>query len=181
LHLRDRCLGTLVAIVALGLLPACRREARKFGGPAWENSLATGVRIDQDASTALPERGTPGPFDGNAWGTSEGQRLYGQMNCVGCHALGGGGMGPALMDGAWRYGDDDATVFTTIVGGRPNGMPAFRGRLSDEQVWQLVAYVKALGGRAPKQSESARDDHMAARPGPLRTEPQPTVHEEVPQ
>ena len=35
---------------------------------------------------------------------AEGQQLYMQMNCVGCHSHGGGGMGPPLMDDEWRYG-----------------------------------------------------------------------------
>ena len=46
------------------------------------------------------------------------------MNCVGCHSHGGGGMGPALMDGQWRYGGRIDQIATTIAEGRPNGMPA---------------------------------------------------------
>jgi cytochrome c oxidase cbb3-type subunit 3 len=106
---------------------------------------------------------------------NEGQRLYAQMNCVGCHAHGGGGMGPALMDGRWIYGFDDASTFESIVNGRPNGMPAFRPRLSDDQAWQLVAYVKSLGGNASKAVAAVRDDHMALTPGPARVDPQPII------
>jgi cytochrome c oxidase cbb3-type subunit 3 len=141
---------------------------------------AAGVRVDRDASAPLPAPGTPGPYVGNAWAMGEGQRLYSQMNCVGCHSHGGGGMGPPLMDGKWLYGADDASVFTTIVGGRPNGMPAYRGRLSDDQVWQLVSYVKSLSGRASKLAAGARDDHMSVRPGPVRTDPAPITQQEKP-
>jgi cytochrome c oxidase cbb3-type subunit III len=77
---------------------------------------------------------------------------------------------PPLMDGPWIYGADDGSIFTTIIGGRPNGMPAYRGRLSDQQVWQLVGYVKSLSGWAPKQAAPVRDDHMELRPGPARTD-----------
>src|ERR1700709_1364698 len=104
---------------------------------------------------------------------AQGQRLFMWMNCVGCHAHGGGGMGPPLMDGKWIYGFDDANIFASIVAGRPNGMPAFRGRLGDDQVWQLVSYVKSLGGNASTLSAAVRDDHMSVRPGPARTDPQP--------
>lgn len=172
-----------IALVSLllataALAPACRRETRRFTGPSYTNANAAGVRVDEDASGPLPAPGTRGPYDGNAWAMGEGQRLYNQMNCVGCHAHGGGGMGPALMDGKWRYGSDDGSVFTTIVGGRPNGMPAYRGRLSDDQVWQLVSYVKSLSGRASSAVAGARDDHMNVRPGPARTEAQPLSKEE---
>jgi cytochrome c oxidase cbb3-type subunit 3 len=169
-----RCSSALAALAAIAcIFPACRREERKFEGPVIMNAGAAGVRVDRDGAAPLPAPGTPGPYPGNAWAMGEGQRLYNQMNCVGCHSHGGGGMGPALMDGKWIYGFDDASVFTTIVNGRPNGMPAFRGRLSDDQIWQLVAYVKSLGGNASTLAASVRDDHMAVSPGPARTEPQP--------
>jgi cytochrome c oxidase cbb3-type subunit 3 len=170
----------VVVVVMLALLPACKREERRFTGPAYTNSNAMGVRVDEDASTALPAPGTPGPYVGNAWAMGEGQRLYNQMNCVGCHSHGGGGMGPPLMDGPWLYGADDASIFTTIVGGRPNGMPAYRGRMSDDQVWQLVSYVKSLSGWASSLAAGVRDDHMAVRPGPARTERQPITQQEKP-
>src|SRR5205809_5945187 len=57
-------------------------------------------------------------FRSNAYALGEGQRLYKQMNCVGCHFHGGGGIGPALMDDEWIYGSDPAQIFTTIVEGK---------------------------------------------------------------
>lgn len=125
-----------------------------------------------------PAPGASAPYSGSAWGMSEGQRLYTQMNCVGCHAHGGGAMGPALMDGKWIYGFDDSSIFSTIVNGRPNGMPAYRARLSDDQVWQLVVYVKSLGGNESTAAASVRDDHMALTPGPARTTPEPITRQQ---
>ena len=46
------------------------------------------------------------PSQTNAYELSQGKRLYGWFNCAGCHADGGGRLGPALMDGWWRYGAD---------------------------------------------------------------------------
>jgi len=168
----------LAALCVAFAVAGCRREQRKLTGPAYSNANAAGVRVDRPSAGLLPAPGTKGPYGGNAWALGEGQRLFTQMNCSGCHFKGGGGMGPPLMDGAWLYGADDASVFTTIVNGRPNGMPAFRGRLTDDQVWQLVAYVKSLSGWAPNDAESARDDHMAVRPGPVRTPPPPITKQE---
>ena len=36
-----------------------------------------------------------------AWHVSEGKRLYDGFNCTGCHAYGGGDIGPPLMDDQW--------------------------------------------------------------------------------
>ena len=96
---------------------------------------------------------------------SEGKTLFQQFNCVGCHAQGGGGMGPPLMDEKWIYGSDPQNIFATIIEGRPNGMPSFRGRIQDHQVWLLVAYVRSMGRYVPKDVAPGRDDHLQGKPG----------------
>src|SRR5205809_7183760 len=103
-------------------------------------------------------------FRSNAYALGEGQRLYKQMNCVGCHFHGGGGIGPALMDDEWIYGSDPAQIFTTIVEGQPNGMPSFKGRIANKEVWELVAYVRSLSGLEGSVVSSAREDHMYLSP-----------------
>lgn len=100
------------------------------------------------------------PYEGNAYAISEGQRLYQWFNCVGCHSHGGGGMGPPLMDDKWIYGSDPENIFATIVEGRPNGMPSFRGKIPEYQVWQIVAYVQSMSGAVPKDAASGRADEM---------------------
>ena len=52
------------------------------------------------------------------------------------------------MDAQWIYGNQPQNIFSTIVEGRPNGMPSFRGRIATQQVWQLVAYVRSVGAIA---------------------------------
>ena len=73
-----------------------------------------------------------------------GKQLFQAMNCTGCHSNGGGGFGPALMGKTWIYGGSVENIASTIVEGRPNGMPSFRSLLAMEQVWDLAAYVKSL-------------------------------------
>jgi cytochrome c oxidase cbb3-type subunit 3 len=53
-------------------------------------------------------------------------------------------MGPSLADGRWRFGGTPAEVFESIYQGRPDGMPAWGGRISDADIWRLVAYVRSL-------------------------------------
>ena len=83
------------------------------------------------------------------------------MNCTGCHAHGGGAIGPPLMDDNWIYGSQPDQIFATIVEGRPNGMPSFRGKLPDYEIWQLAAYVRSLSGQTPKHAAPGRDDDHA--------------------
>jgi cytochrome c oxidase cbb3-type subunit 3 len=154
---------TLVMVLAAGAA-GCSREERRFpDGPA------AGTRADTTKLTSLqpgapsPPVGTPSPYQENAWGIAEGKRLYTAYNCNGCHAMGGGAIGPALMDEKWIYGHEPAQIYSTILQGRPNGMPAFAGRVPDQQIWQLVAYVQSLGGAVPKDAATSRDDDMAAK------------------
>jgi len=107
-------------------------------------------------------------YGGNAFAISQGQQLYMKMNCVGCHSHGGGGMGPPLMDDEWRYGGRVDQIAATITEGRPNGMPSWRGKLTDDQIWNLAAYVRSLAGLPSKDAVSSRADAMSGpTPGTL--------------
>lgn len=91
---------------------------------------------------------------------SEGKRLFDSFNCTGCHAHGGGSIGPPLMDDLWIYGGEIDQIYLTIAQGRPNGMPAFAGKIPPEQIWELAAYVRTMGGHGPKSARPGRDDHV---------------------
>jgi len=95
--------------------------------------------------------------------------LFASMNCSGCHSNGGGGMGPALMDDNWIYGSDPDQVFASIAEGRPNGMPAWKYRLNNQQIWELVTYVRSLSGLIPKGARPSRSDHMVVASPPSQT------------
>ncbi len=74
-----------------------------------------------------------------------GRRYFVAYNCAGCHGdHGGGGMGPSLRDHAWIYGGDDGAIADSIIEGRANGMPAWGRMLTQEQVWQIAAYLKSM-------------------------------------
>ena len=156
---------TLILALAVALAAAaCRREERRFrevAPAATATSVATAANL-QPGPTYTVTR-TNGPYQYNAYAISEGKALYNQFNCSGCHSNGGGGMGPPLMDDKWIYGSDPASVFATIMEGRPNGMPAWRGRIPNYEVWRIVAYVRSMSGQASKDAASGRDDHMFGR------------------
>jgi cytochrome c oxidase cbb3-type subunit 3 len=127
----------------------------------------------------LPAHELAAIYTNNPWAVSEGQRLFRWYNCAGCHARGGGGMGPALMDEHWLYGASPEEIFVTIAGGRPNGMPAYGGRVPAAQIWQLMAYVRSLGGGVPKSLQSPRGDDASRRLDP-RAPVTPPAREDTP-
>lgn len=151
----------LLIVVLFVFAWACEREERGFRVETPDSNRIAAKRVTS-LQAGQPEA-TPefkNEYEGNAQALSDGKRLFSQMNCVGCHLHGGGGIGPPLMDDKWVYGGQPDQIFATIVEGRPNGMPSFRGKLPDYQVWQLAAYVRSMSGQSPKDAAPGRDEHM---------------------
>lgn len=150
----------VVYVLAFGLM-ACERESRPF-----RDLPVAAARSQPETQSPLqpgmpqPPSGWLSPYQENAWGQGEGKRFFTAYNCVGCHANGGGGIGPPLMDNEWIYGYTPANIYYSIVEGRPNGMPSFRNKIPDFQVWQIVAYVQSMSGQTPIDASPGRSDHM---------------------
>lgn len=173
--MNDRTALTLLATaVAAFVLGACERETRRFeGSPGGAQTINAVQLTTLHAGDAPPRMKVDVPDLGNAYAMSQGQQLFKAFNCNGCHANGGGGSGPALMDDVWIYGQEPENIFATIIEGRPNGMPSFRGRLTNDQVWQLVAYVRSLSGNAPADAAPGRGDSIESGMPPSRVEQKP--------
>jgi cytochrome c oxidase cbb3-type subunit 3 len=149
-----------ILLLALTAAAACDREVRD------PRELAP----DPQASATVA----------NAYQMAEGKTLYSAYNCVGCHANGGGGIGPPLMDARWIYGPQPEKIHQSIVEGRPNGMPSFRGRIPEFHVQRLVAYVRSMSGLAGKLAAPSRSDHLNVKRGENTMDLQPPISESRP-
>ena len=139
----------VVALVVLALLLALAVSA------CGDNSIDTRV----DPATVVPS-GSSGPAGptGQSTGTfpveltservTSGERIYAE-NCASCH---GPVNGPPVLDSATVHGDaghtwhhPDRLLFQWILDRPPlaTAMPAFRGTLNDEQVIEVLAYIKS--------------------------------------
>ncbi len=156
------------AVLALALaLVGCDRETRDYRG----EPVAEGRPI---LASGTDPRGEA--YQISAFHIGQGQRYYMAFNCVGCHGMGGGGMGPPLIDDEWRYGAEMEDIVRTILDGRPQGMPAFRGRITETQAWQLAAFVRSLGAHTPLDTRPGRTDGMSTRE-PLSLEEAPEIRD----
>jgi len=75
------------------------------------------------------------------------------------------------MKSDWIYGSEPANVFDTIVKGRPNGMPAWGGRIPEYQIWQIVGYVRSLSSLEPKSATPVRADTLEQDSKTIRPAP----------
>lgn len=159
-------------LLLAALTPAgCKREIRELRPDPAVVAAMGQVAVMPGGIAGAPPRVLQvqgQPNETNAYQLSQGKRLYAWFNCAGCHAEGGGGSGPALLDGWWRYGPDQVSVFQSIHEGRPNGMPSYRDRLTTDQIWQLVGYVRTIGASSGKTAAPGRNDAMQSRPAESR-------------
>jgi cytochrome c oxidase cbb3-type subunit 3 len=119
----------------------------------------------------FPNGGAPPPqdligtrFEGNKLAIAAGKELFGQMNCTGCHFNGGGGIGPALMSGHWRYGGRIDQIYASIAQGRPNGMPSWQDNLDPTMMWDLAAYVKSMSASAASSASETAVPGTSVKP-----------------
>ena len=71
-------------------------------------------------------------------------------NCAACHGDDGKGNrdlgAPNLTDAIWLYGGDRDTLTYTVTNARYGVMPAWGGKLSEDQIRAVATYVHSLGG-----------------------------------
>ena len=96
----------------------------------------------QITSPAAPV--TRNPLAGDPKAITDGAVLF-RQECAFCHGVSarGGMRGPDLTTGSWTHGGSDADVSATITGGVPGtAMPP--NKLTDDEVWRIVSYLRTL-------------------------------------
>ena len=88
---------------------------------------------------------------------TQGRKLY-EDRCVDCHGKRGRGDGPGAADLERKPTDltdpkilsqDDGALFWKITHGR-KPMPGYGRKLSEEQRWQIIHYMRSLASKDPK-------------------------------
>jgi cytochrome c oxidase cbb3-type subunit 3 len=164
--------GLTLILIATGAAAACRNNAGASADTSMASASASSTPPAESADSHLlvagdslrlmehPENLPAGfplqikplpvknPYEGDKKAIASGAQLFIGYNCLDCHgADGSGAMGPSFQDGRWHFGGSPGDVFESIYQGRPDGMPAWGGRISNEQIWMLTAYVRSLSSK----------------------------------
>ncbi|NUN14153.1 MAG: c-type cytochrome [Myxococcales bacterium] len=91
------------------------------------------------------------PFDGNAAAVAAGEQLF-KTHCASCHGNTGKGNGPkapaTIPD--WTIETDiltasDGMLYWHVAEGLTGtAMPAWKTTLSQDEIWQVIAYIRTL-------------------------------------
>ncbi|MBV9925375.1 MAG: cytochrome c oxidase subunit II [Acidobacteria bacterium] len=114
---------------------------------------------------------------------SQGQKLFQQRGCASCHQVEAGGqqgLGPTLygifgkqqqIEGDGAVTVDEGYIRESILNpqakiaaGFQNIMPTFQGQVSEEQVLQLVAYIRSLAPAGQQQGGAAAGAQTTSGP-----------------
>jgi cytochrome c oxidase cbb3-type subunit III len=105
--------------------------------------------------TSRPQVTLVNPREHDPRALNEGKELFVSYNCADCHGSeGSGDVGPSLQDDRWHFGGTVGDVYESIEEGRPDGMPAWGGRIPESQVWALVTYVRTLSAGKDVSTEN---------------------------
>ncbi len=112
------------------------------------------------AAAAAAPAGAAAAGGGEQTLVAAGQKLFVKLGCQACHSGQPGGLGPALAgvfghevklaDGSTVLGDENymresiINPQAKIVAGYAPVMPTFKGQVDEEQLLQLIAYIKSL-------------------------------------
>lgn len=131
----------------------------------WSGLLTAGLWAQTPQNPALAGAVTAAPIpDTNPFSSDAdiraGEALF-QTHCSYCHgSFGEGGRGADLTAGIYRRGGRDPELYLSIRNGIP-GTEMSPVRVTDDDVWKMVAFVKRLGSQG--LLEKAPGDPSAGR------------------
>ncbi|MBI4082501.1 MAG: c-type cytochrome [Candidatus Lambdaproteobacteria bacterium] len=100
------------------------------------------------------------PFPPSAESVAAGREVYTARSCADCHGERGEGNADevdtwgfrvrlvAFQNGVFKSGTSDQDLFRTIAtGARGTNMEAYHGQLTEQEVWQVVDFIRSLAER----------------------------------
>jgi cbb3-type cytochrome c oxidase subunit III len=140
----DRAGGALVLALAVCAAAACGGRP----AAAWEPEKP------YNAEAAKLKN----PVPSNPESIEAGRKLY-RRHCASCHGAGGkgdggqalsGGEPSDLTDDVWDTGGTDGEIFVAIRDGLSSDMLAYKDKLKEKEIWQVVVFVRTLRAKQPK-------------------------------
>jgi aldose sugar dehydrogenase len=116
-------------------------------GPRAQAPPPSAAQTPPPVAPGAPQ-GAPPQAPGRGRGAPSAGALLFSEHCASCHGVDlAGGRAPSLFDEKWLATVTDARMTTSIRDGVPNTeMEPFKAVLSDQQIWQLIQYIRLQSG-----------------------------------
>jgi mono/diheme cytochrome c family protein len=146
----ERC-RIAAPVLAVGLAFGLGAALPVVAGPAADDAAVT----REDARTLA----SPLPYTPEA--VREGRKHYLRL-CQNCHGKDGRALESFDFEATdltqpdrYRHGSTDGDLFYSTKEGAGSDMPPFKDKLSDQQVWEVVQFLRSIGPESARSSSSA--------------------------
>ncbi|TWT82663.1 Cbb3-type cytochrome c oxidase subunit CcoP2 [Planctomycetes bacterium CA13] len=132
----------------------------------YDNAMAANIRLQFEEIGELKEdRETVVKFLYEPSWLRVGQTVF-KTNCVSCHGADGGGIvGPNLTDEEYKNVKDIGDILTVLQNGAGGGaMPAWKNRLSTNELVLAASYAASLRGTTPGTAKQPEGRKIAPWP-----------------
>lgn len=141
---RDRILSSLALSLVLLLTLACNPNPQPEGltpVPTLAPAATLTPSLEATPTPAGEAEASPAPAGGDA---DKGAAIFAQ-NCAGCHGdnAQGGSVGPSLVTAELKAQSDDFFRQTILNGRAGTAMPAWEGRLSAQDIEDVIAFLRS--------------------------------------
>jgi cytochrome c oxidase cbb3-type subunit III len=103
----------------------------------------------QDLQASIPANlPTKNPLEGNEAAIKYGMGLF-RSRCADCHGMDARGVRAPDLTQVWASGRSDDGLFKTLKTGVPGTEMPANPRMFDQEVWQILAYLRTIAAAAP--------------------------------
>jgi mono/diheme cytochrome c family protein len=121
-------------------------------------AITARVGLSQSGAANNDAKALKNPVKSSPQSIEAGQKAY-QTSCAPCHGAAGKGDGAVaknltvkpsdLTDAKWEHGSTDGEIFVNVRDGigPQMKMKGFKGKVSDQDIWNIVNYLRSVGSK----------------------------------
>jgi len=174
MSLKSKTLWAVLVFCMVGSAFLAQEKKEEPQGSATASSTAATAPSPHNSAISPEEAAKKNPIRFTDASVDRGKKAF-ATQCALCHGEKGDGKGDLAKDMNLKLPDftksdalakrTDGELFAIVAKGK-DPMPSQQGRLTDPHIWNLVNYLRALGGKVPAKAtaKEAADENVILIP-----------------